>query len=203
MCTFCSWLQTTEFFHLSLSLSFFSILRSPLHGDFLLLYSTLKLIRALHLLIIWTFTWVPVPSDIHLIFLWVALAKITLFTCLLHINAAGKVAFLHLMRQLWLPLGSLTFSSCLGWFLIVCRAYVGLPFGVSEETLLLGRPLNKLGPTGLGWKSSSPISLFVMAGFCAGPKAHCWLVHFTLTVYDIYKLIWQWMYLVSFQQYNK
>ena len=67
-----------------------------------LLYSLLKLIRVLHLLFIWTFTWVPVPSDIFLIFLWVALANETLFTCLLHINTAEKVAFLHLMRQLWL-----------------------------------------------------------------------------------------------------
>ena len=145
---------------LSLSLllfSPFSIFWSLLHGDFLLLYSTLKLIRALHLLTIWTFTWVPVPSDIHLIFLWVALAKITLFTCLLYINAAGKVASLHLMRQLWLPPGRLTFSSCLGWFLTVCRVYVGLPFGVSEEALLLGRPLNKSGPTGLGWESFGPV----------------------------------------------
>ena len=130
----------TEF--LNLSHSFFSILQSPLHGDFLLLYSTFKLMRALHLLTIWTFTWVPVPSDIHLIFLWVALAKITLLTCLLHINAARKVASLHLIRQLWLPPGRLTFSSCLGWFLTVCRVYVGLPFGVSEEALLLGRSLN-------------------------------------------------------------
>ena len=136
---------------------FLSISWSPLHGDFLLLYSILKLIRALHLLTIWKFTWVLVPSDIHLIFLWVALAKITLFTYLLYINAAGKVAFLHLMRQLWLPPGRLTFSFCLGWFLIVCRAYVGLPFGVSEEALLLGRPLNKSGLTGLGWKSSGPV----------------------------------------------
>ena len=87
---------------LSLFLSFSSILRSPLHGGFLLLYSLLKLIRTLHLLTIWTFTWVPVPSDIFLSFLWVALANVTLFTCLLHINAAEKVAFLHLIRQLWL-----------------------------------------------------------------------------------------------------
>ena len=140
---------TTEFFYLSLPFS-----SSIFHGDFFLLYSTLKSIRALHLLTIWTFTWVPVPSDIHLIFLWVALAKITLFTCLLYINAAGKVASLHLMQQLWLPPGCLTFSSCLGWFLTVCGVYVGLLFGVSEEAPLLGRPLNKSSPTGLGWKSS-------------------------------------------------
>ena len=97
---------------LSLSLFFSSkLFRFPLHGDFLLLYSLLKLIRTLHLLTIWTLTWVPVPSDIHLIFLWVALANVTLFACLLHINAAGKVASLHLMRQLWLPPGHFIFSS--------------------------------------------------------------------------------------------
>ena len=134
-CTSCSGYRIQNSFT-SLPL-FFSILRSPLHGDFLLLYSTLKLIRALHLLTIWTFTWVPVPSDIHLIFLWVALANVTLFACLLHINAAEKVVSLHLIRQLWLLFGRLTFSSfllcvahptthaCLGWFFTVEGAHIG------------------------------------------------------------------------------
>ena len=112
------WSKTIAF--LSLSISFlFSNFRSLLHGDFLFLYSLLKLIRALHLLTIWTFTWVPVPSDIHLIFLWVALANVTLFACLLHINAARKVASLHLMRQLWFFPGCLTFSS----FFLLCEAH--------------------------------------------------------------------------------
>ena len=121
------WLKTTEFFSLSLSLSLsFSspIFRSLLHGDFLLLYSLLKLIRTLHLLTIWTLTWVSVPSDIHFIFLWVALANVTLFACLLHINVAGKVASLHLMRQLWLPPGRLIFSS----FFLLCEAYPYYPY---------------------------------------------------------------------------
>ena len=86
------------------------------------------MIRTLHLLTILIFTWVPVPSDIYLIFLWVALANVTLFACLLHINAAEKIASLHLMRQLWLLPGRLTLSAfllceahptthvCLGWF---------------------------------------------------------------------------------------
>ena len=127
---------------LSLSLLFSSkLFRSPLHGDFLLLYSLLQLIKALHLLTIWTFTWVPVPSDIHLIFLWVALANVTLFACLLHINAAGKVASLHLMRQLWFLPRRLTFSSffllceahptthvCLEWFFTVKGVHIGLIF---------------------------------------------------------------------------
>ena len=157
------------------SLSLFSspISRSPLHGDLLLLYSLLKLIGTLHLFTIRTFTWVPVPSDIHLIFLWVALANVTLFAYLLHINAAGKVASLHLMRQLWLPPRRLTFSSffllceaypttyiSLGWFFTVDRAHIGPIFGVSEETFLLGRLLNKLGLTGLGWKSFGPLFPF-------------------------------------------
>ena len=137
-CTSCSGYRLqNSFTSLSLFLSFSSILRSPLHGDFLLLYSLLKLIRTLHLLTIWTFTWVPVPSDIFLIFLWVALANVTLFACLLHINAAEKVASLHLMRQLWLLFGRLTFSSfllcvahptthvCLGWFFTVEGAHIG------------------------------------------------------------------------------
>ena len=104
------WLKTTEFFSL-FSSKLLSQIPIPFHGDFLLLYSLLKLIRTLHLLTIWTLTWVSVPSDIHLIFLWVTLANVTLFACLLHINAAGKVASLHLMRQLWLPPRRLIFSS--------------------------------------------------------------------------------------------
>ena len=149
------WLWSKTIAFLSLSISFlFSNFRSLLHGDFLLLYSLLKLIRALHLLIIWTFTWVPVPSDIHSIFLWVALANVTVFACLLHINAAGKVASLHLMRQLWFPPGRLTFSSffllceahpithiCLGWFSTMDWAHIGPVLGTSEETFLLGRLL--------------------------------------------------------------
>ena len=109
----------------SLSLFFSSIFPSTLQGDLLLLYIPLKLIRTLHLFTIRTFTWVPVPSDTPLILLWVALANVILFVCLLYINAAGKVASLHLMRQLWLPPGRLTLSICLGWLLTVDRAYVG------------------------------------------------------------------------------
>ena len=136
---------------------FLSCFRSLSHGDFLLLYSTLQLVIALHLLTIWASTWVPVPSDIPLLFLWVALAKIILFSCPFYINAVGKVAPLHLMRQLWLPPERLAFSFYLGRFLTVYRACVGLPFSASEETHLLGRPLNKSGPTRLGWKSSGHV----------------------------------------------
>ena len=106
---FCSWLKTIVSLSISPFLSPF--FRSLLHGDALLLYSLLKVIRALHLLIVWTFTWVPVPSDIYPTFLWVAVAKVTLFACPLHINAARKVASMHLMRQLWFPPGRPVLSS--------------------------------------------------------------------------------------------
>ena len=112
------WSKTIALLFLPLSFLFIKF-RSLLHGDFLPLYSFLKLIRALHLLTIWTFTWVPVPLNIHLIFLWVALANVTLFACLLHINAAGKVASLHLMRQLW----SLFGHPMLLFFSLLCEAY--------------------------------------------------------------------------------
>ena len=78
----------------SLSLFF----RSFLHRGSLPLYNTLCTILILHLLTIWTLTWVPVPSDIFPDFLWVVVATATLFRSLLHINAARKVAAGHLMR---------------------------------------------------------------------------------------------------------
>ena len=56
------------------------------------LYILLRTILILYLLIIWAFTWVPVPSNILFSFLWVAVAKVALFRGLLHINAARKVA---------------------------------------------------------------------------------------------------------------
>ena len=121
-------LQTIEFFSLSPFL-FSSNLPSHHHGDLLLLYSLLGLIRTLHLLAIWTFTWVPVPSDISFVLLWVALANVTLFACLLHINAAENVAFLHLMRQLWLLPDALRFllSCCVRLTLLPTFAWMGFP----------------------------------------------------------------------------
>ena len=125
-CTSCSVYRLQSSFTF-LPLSFFLIFRSPLHGDLLLLYSLLELIKTLHLLAIWTFTWVSVPSDISLILLWVALANVTLFVCLLHINAAEKVAFLHLMRQLWLLPDVLHFplSYCVRLTLLPTFAWMG------------------------------------------------------------------------------
>ena len=78
----------------SLSLFF----RSFLHKGSLPLYNTLWTILILHLLTIWTLTWVPVPSDIFPDFLWVVVATAALFRSLLHINAVRKVATGHLMR---------------------------------------------------------------------------------------------------------
>ena len=151
---FYSWLNAIIFLSLSLPLSF-SFFQSTLHENAFLLYSLLKVIRTLHLLIIWTFTWVPVPSDIYPTFLWVTVAKVTLFACPLHINVARKVASLHLIRQLWSPPGHPILSSfsrlcearpyyqySLEWFLIMDRVHVWSIFGTSEETFLLG-PLLK------------------------------------------------------------
>ena len=49
----CSMAMVLTLFFYSKFLHFF---RPPLHGDSPLLYSPLEVIRALHLLIIWTFT---------------------------------------------------------------------------------------------------------------------------------------------------
>ena len=100
----CTSVLDQRLWSLSLFLLFFLppfFFRPPLHGDSFLLYSSLQVIRTLHLLIIWAFTWVLIPSDISPVFLWVVVAKVTLLACLLHINAARKVAALHLMWQLW------------------------------------------------------------------------------------------------------
>ena len=69
----------------------------PSYGDFYTLYRLFLIIWTLHLLIIWTPTCAPIPSDTHFSLLWVAAAKATLFKGLLHINAARKVAAVHLM----------------------------------------------------------------------------------------------------------
>ena len=88
--------------------------RSLPHGGSLTWYSSPWTILILHLLIIWAFTWVPVPSDTLFGFLWVVVAKTTLFRGLLNINAARKVAAVHSMR--WYQLSLRYF-----WGLIVLR----------------------------------------------------------------------------------
>jgi len=68
------------------------------HGMSLTLYSSLRTILILHLLIIWALIWVHVPSGTLFGFLWVVIAKTALFRGLLHINAARRVAVVHLMQ---------------------------------------------------------------------------------------------------------
>ena len=71
---------------------------SFLHEESFTLYILIWTIFTLHLLIIRALTWVLVPSDTLSGFLWVVVAKVALFRGLLHINAARKVAAVHLMR---------------------------------------------------------------------------------------------------------
>ena len=79
-------------------LLFCSFFFSPsLCGEFPTLYSPFWIIFTLHRLIIWTLTQVLIPSATFPNSLWVALAKVALFIRLLHINAASKVAIVHLM----------------------------------------------------------------------------------------------------------
>ena len=76
----------------------FLIFWSLPHGGSLTLYSSLWIILILHLLIIWALIWVSVPSDTLFGFLWIVVANAALFMGLLHINAARKVASVHLMQ---------------------------------------------------------------------------------------------------------
>ena len=69
-----------------------------LHKGSRTLYSSPWIILTLHLLIIWTLTWVFVLSNALFGFLWVVITKIVLFKDLLYINAARRVAVMHLMR---------------------------------------------------------------------------------------------------------
>ena len=77
--------------------------RPPLLRDSYILYWPSFVIWALHLLIIQTPTWAPVPSDALTSSLWVAVTKVTLFRGLLFINAARRVVLVHLMWW-WQPL---------------------------------------------------------------------------------------------------
>ena len=90
----------SEFFSYVPFLSFF---RPLLLGDSYILYRPSPIIWALHLLIIQTPTWAPVPSDTLINSLWVAVAKVALFRSLLLINSARKVVVMHLMWW-WQPL---------------------------------------------------------------------------------------------------
>ena len=66
-------------------------------GDSYIWYRPSFIIWVLHLLIIQTPTWAPIPSDALTSSLWVALTKVTLFRGLLFINAARRVVVVHLM----------------------------------------------------------------------------------------------------------
>ena len=85
--------------------------QTPLHGWSLTLYSSLWTILILHLLIIWAFTWVSVPSNTFSSFLWVVVVKATLFKGLFNINVARKVTAVYSMqwqqlflRYFWVPI---------------------------------------------------------------------------------------------------
>ena len=84
------------------SFPFFFCSPPPL-GGFYILYRPFSIIWALHLLIIQTPTWAPIPSDTLISSLWVAAAKVALFRGLLFINAARRVVVVHLMWW-WQPL---------------------------------------------------------------------------------------------------
>ena len=79
---------------------------SPLHGESLILYSSIWTILILYLLIIYATSWVLVPSDTPSGLLWVGVAKAALFRGLLHINAARVLVMEHLIgrQQLFLEL---------------------------------------------------------------------------------------------------
>ena len=84
--------------------------QSLLHKGFFTLYSSFLIILTLHLSFIWDFTWVYVPSSDSL---WVVVTKISLFRCLLHVNATRKVVIVHLMRWQQLFLRSFGLSHLL------------------------------------------------------------------------------------------
>ena len=124
------------------------------------------------------------------------MANVTLFACLLHINAAEKVASLHLMRQLWFLSGRLTFSSffllceahptshvCLGWFFTVEGAHIGPVFVCLRRHPSSNVFLNKLGSTGLGWKSfGPPFPFWSWLGSVRGPRPIVDFGNFTPTI---------------------
>ena len=77
------------------SLGFF---RSPFHKGFFTLYSSHWIILTLYLSFIWDFTWVSVSSNTSSGSLWVVITRVSLFRCLLHINAVRKVVTVNLIR---------------------------------------------------------------------------------------------------------
>ena len=109
----------------------FSLFRPlpSMKGSFTL-YILLWIIFILHLLIIQSSTWVLVPSDTLSSSLWVAVAKVTLFRGLLHINAARKVTAVHLMWW-WQP--SLRYFQVS--FLLMCPRSTSMLLKLSGRSL--------------------------------------------------------------------
>ena len=108
--------------------------QSPSHEGSFTLYSCSWIILILHLLIIWVPTWVLVPLDIPFSLIWVVVANAALFRGLLHINAARKVAAVHLMWW-WQP--SLRYFQI--FFLLMCPRSTSMSFEASRKvTLIVG-----------------------------------------------------------------
>ena len=133
----------------------------PFHKGFFTLYSSFQIILTLHLSLIWYFTWVPVLSVTSSGSLWVVVTKVSLFRCILHINATRKVVTVHLMRwqQLFLRsfgLSHLPFKS-IGHVLLFWASWkvplvVGMQIwgmlAMSERIFILGHPSMCFLPTG-------------------------------------------------------
>ena len=111
---------------------------------------------------IWDFTWVFVLSATSFGSLWVAVTKVSLFRCLLHINAARKVVTVHLMRrqQLFFRYFGLSYFSfkSIGYVLLSWASWkVPLVVGMqiwgmlvmSEKIFILRHPSTCFSPAGL------------------------------------------------------
>ena len=147
--------MSIDLFYMQLLISFLSsflgFFRSPFYKRFFTLYSSFQIILTLHLSFIWDFTRVFVPSDTFFGSLWDVITKVSLFRCLLHINAARKVVTVHLMRwqQLFLRsfgLSHLSFKSIghvlLSWASWKVPLAVGIQIwgmlAMSERIFILG-----------------------------------------------------------------
>ena len=148
---------------ISLLSSFLGFFRSPFHKGFFTLYSSLWIILTLHLSFIWDFTCVSVPLNTSSGSLWVVITRVSLFRCILYINAARKVITVHLIRwqqqqQFFLRffgLSPLPFKS-IGHVLLFWTSWkIPLVFGIqiwdmlaiSERIFLLGRSSTCFLPT--------------------------------------------------------
>ena len=134
---------------------------SSFYKGFFTLYSSFQIILTLYLSFIWNFTWVSIPSATSSGSLWVVVTKVSLFKCLLHINAIRKVVIVHLMRwqQLFLRsfgLSHIPFKSIghviLSWASWKVPLAVGMQIwgmlAMSERVFILGHPSTCFLPTG-------------------------------------------------------